>query len=478
VVVVGIDIGTQSLKAVVVADGAVLGEAAVAYQADFPRPGWAEQDPRCWEDALAPAIGRALVAAGRAPSDVRGLGVAGQLDGCVAVDDRGAARGRCLIWLDRRAELPALPADFAAITGQVADGGHMAAKIRWLAAHAPGAARYHQPVSFVVERLTGAVVMDHALASTTMLYDLAAGAWSPALLAAFGVDASALPAIADATAVAGALHAAGAALTGLPAGIPVAVGTGDDFATPLGAGVIAPGRVACVVGTAEVVGALADQLVLDDGERLVETHAYPAGGWFVENPGWMSGGALTWLSAILGEADPAALDAAAAAVAPGADGLVFLPALSGAMAPGWRPGARGAFYGLTPAHGRGHLVRAVLEAMAHACRDVVDRLAALGLAIDDILLLGGGGQSPTWAQIRADVLGRRHVVAARGDTCAVGAAHLAAVAAGAVPDLQRAIAHAPPGAEVTVEPRAAHRAAHDDAHARYRALFAALDPMF
>jgi xylulokinase len=477
VVVVGIDIGTQSLKAVVVDDGAAVGEAAVAYGADFPRPGWAEQDPRCWLDALAPAIGRALAAAGRAPRDVRGLGIAGQLDGCVAVDERGAARGRCLIWLDRRAGLPALPADFAAITGQVADGGHMAAKLRWLAAHAPGAARYHQPVSFVVERLTGAAVMDHALASTTMLYDLAARAWSPPLLAAFGVDAAELPVIAEATAVAGALHAAGAALTGLPAGIPVAVGTGDDFATPLGAGVIGPGRVACVVGTAEVVGALADRPVIDrDG--LVETHAYPAGGWFVENPGWMSGGALTWLSEILGEADPSILDAAAAAVAPGADGLLFLPALSGAMAPAWRPGARGAFYGLTPAHGRGHLVRAVLEAMAHACRDVVERLAALGLATGDVLLLGGGGQSRTWAQIRADVLGRRHVVAARGDTCAVGAAYLAAVAAGSAPDLQRAIAHAPVAAGVTVEPEARHRGAHDDAYRRYRALFAALEPMF
>jgi xylulokinase len=475
VAVVGIDIGTQSLKAVVVDGGAVRGEAAVAYGVRYPRPGWAEQDPRCWEDALAPAIGRALAAAAIHADAVRGLGIAGQLDGCVAVDGDGAPRGPCLVWLDRRADLPALPAGFAAITGQVADGGHMAAKIRWLAANAPGAARYHQPVSFLVERLTGAAVMDHALASTTMLYDLAARVWSPPLLAAFGVDAHALPAIADATAVAGALHAAGAALTGLPVGTPVAVGTGDDFATPLGAGLIAPGRVACVIGTAEVVGALADRPVIDAG-ALVETHAYPAGGWFVENPGWMSGGALTWLAEILGVADPSDLDAAAAAVPAGADGLVFLPALSGAMAPAWRPGARGAFYGLTPGHSRGHLVRAVLEAMAFACRDVVVRLRSLGVAADEVLLLGGGGQSRTWAQIRADVLAVPHAVAARADTCAVGAAALAAVAAGVAPDLPRAIAHAPPAA--IVRPRPGQRAACDDAHARYRALFAALEPMF
>jgi xylulokinase len=478
VVLVGIDIGTQSLKAVACDEAMnVLGEAAVGYGVVYPRPSWAEQDPRLWQDALAPAIGRALAMAGCDRDRVAGVGIAGQLDGCVPVDGDGAAMGPALIWLDRRAtgELPALPDDFARLTGQVADAGHMAAKVRWLARHRPGAALYHQPVSYLVERLTGAAVLDPALASTTMLYDLAAGAWSPRLLAAFGIDERALPVIVDAASIAGALTVRGAALTGLPAGIPVAVGTGDDFATPLGAGVIAPGRVACVVGTAEVVGALAAAPVIDPG-ALVETHAFPGGGWFVENPGWMSGGAVTWLAELLGESDPAELDRAADAVPAGADGLVFLPALSGAMAPSWQPGARGAFYGLTPAHGRGHVVRAVLEAMAHACRDVVERLDTLGVPAGEVLLLGGGGQSRTWARIRADALGRPHAIAARPDTCAIGAAMLAAVAAG-ISDLAALAAAAPPPASV-IDPAPGARNAHDDAYARYRALFDALRPLY
>jgi xylulokinase len=477
VVVLGIDIGTQSLKAVVCGDGLeVLGDGAVGYGTEYPRPGWAQQDPGLWDRALAPAIARALAAAGCRADDVAGVGITGQLDGCVAVNAGGRALAPCLIWQDRRAELPALdPAAVLARTGQVLDATHMAPKIAWLAARV-AAARYHQPVSYLVERLTGAAVLDPAHASTTLLYDLAAGAWAADQLAAFAIDPSVLPAIAPAHAVAGVLHADGAALAGLRAGTPVAVGTGDDMATPLGAGIVAPGAVACVLGTAEVVGALHPAPVIDPG-ALVETHAYPAGNFFVENPGWMSGGALTWLGALLGAPDPEALDALAAPVAPGADGLTFVPALAGAMTPVWDAGARGAFYGLTPGHGRGHVARAVLEAMAYAERDVIDRLAALGVATDRVVVLGGGRRSALWARIRADATGRPHAPAARSDTAAVGAAMLAAVAAGRLPGVDAAAALAPPTGPA-IEPDAGSRAAYDAAHARGHQVFAALQPLF
>jgi xylulokinase len=319
-------------------------------------------------------------------------------------------------------------------------------------------------------------VLDPAHASTTLLYDLAAGTWAADQLAVYEIDAGVLPAIQPAHAVAGVLHADGAVLTGLREGIPVAVGTGDDMATPLGAGIVAPGDVACVIGTAEIVGALHPTAIVDPG-ALVETHAYPAGHYYIENPGWMSGGALTWLGALLGEPDPAALDALAAPIAPGADGLAFVPALAGAMTPVWDARARGAFYGLTPAHGRGHVARAVLEAMAYAEADVIDRLAALGVATDRVIVLGGGRRSQLWTEIRADVTGRPHAPATRTDTCAIAAAMLAAVAAEVVPDVAAAAALAPPPG-VSVEPRAAHRDAYDAARARALAVFAALRPLF
>jgi xylulokinase len=475
VVVVGIDLGTQSLKAVVCDPGMrVLGAHAIAYDTARPRPDHAEQDPAGWEAALAPAIAGALAAAQVSPADVAAVALAGQLDGCVAVDAGGSAVHPALIWQDRRAVAEAArvdPARLFAITGQVADASHLAPKLAWLRRACPTAARFHQPVSYLVERLTGEAVLDPALASTTMLFALDAAAWSPELLDAFETRARELPRVAPATSVAGPLTARGAALTGLPAGTPVAVGTGDDFAAPIGAGVARPGPLICAIGTAEVVGAFAATAVRDPAaEPMVETHAAPAGGFFVENPGWMSGGAVRWARDLLGLADDAALDALAAAAPPGAGGVTFVPALAGAMTPVWRPHARGTLHGLAAGHDRRHIARAVLEGLAFAARDVADRLAALGLPATEVVLLGGGARSRVWAQIRADVLGLPHAVAAEPDATPLGAAMIAAVAAGLAPDLA-SLAVAPPAARFAPGPR------QDDAYERYRRLVAQLAPL-
>jgi xylulokinase len=307
-----------------------------------------------------------------------------------------------------------------------------------------------------------------------MLYDLRSGAWL--------ADTAELPAIAPATAIAGVLHGP---LAGIAAGTPVAVGTGDDFSTPLGAGLVSPGLLAVTLGTAEVVGTLSATPVFDrpaaraasDPYRdrpspMVETHAYPTGAYFVENPGWLSGGAVRWARGLLGCATDAELDALAATAPAGAEGLSFVPALSGAMTPQWRGHARGTLHGLTAAHERHHVARAVLEGLACACRDVVQRLVALGLPAREVLVLGGGGNSRLWLQIRADMLQLGHAVAARTDTAAVGAAMLALVAVGRLPDVTAAAALVP-AAATTVTPRASL----DDVYARYRRLVAQIAPL-
>ncbi|HSA82845.1 MAG TPA: FGGY family carbohydrate kinase [Geminicoccaceae bacterium] len=481
--IVGVDIGTQSLKAVVTDDDLQpVGEAASAYRPSFPRPGWAEQDPRLWEEALAPTIGRALEAAGQTPRSVQALGICGQLDGCLAVDREGHALGPCIIWMDRRAaaEVAGLPAKrVQSATGVILDATHMAAKARWLKRHAPervAIRRFHQPVSYLVARLTGAHVLDHGLASTTMAYALRARRFDPGLLELFELDAAELPAIAEAFERAGSLHRRGAALTGLPEGIAVAVGTGDDLSNPLGAGLVEPGKLACALGTAEVVGALHD-LPAIDRRGLVETHGYAGGRFFIENPGWLAGGALAWFVEAFRLRDAEELDTLAATAPAGCDGVTFLPALSGAMAPEWVAAARGCFYGLSAAHGSGHLARAVLEGCAFAMRDVLERLREMEVATHSILLLGGGARSRLWAQIRADLTGLSVAVPAVVDTSPLGAAVLAALAAGLQPDLVEAARRV--ATETTiVEPDAERREAYDDAYRTYRKLFDSLRPMF
>jgi xylulokinase len=479
--IVGIDVGTQSLKAVVTNSTLKLrGRAAQAYKPSFPRPGWAEQHPGLWERALGPTIAAALAAAGAEAGEIEALGICGQLDGCVPVNDRGQAAGPCLIWIDRRAEAEtaSVPAETVRrIGGLVLDASHMAAKIRWLKRQGdPSIRRFHQPVSYLVERLTGRAVMDHALASTSMVYSLKARCYDPVLLDLFGIREAELPVLAGAADAAGPLSQQGAALTGLPVGIPVAVGTGDDFSTPLGAGVVDPGPVVVVLGTGEVVGAIHPQPTIDR-ESLVETHAYPGGAFLIENPGWLCGGALAWLKELLGVEDFTALDRLAEEAPPGADGLLFLPALTGAMAPEWVPGARGCFYGLTPAHGRAHWVRALLEGCAFAMRDVTDRLGQMGIATDSILLLGGGAKSRVWGQIRADLTGLAVQLPDEADSSPIGAAMLAAIAAGHHADLHQA-AGLVRGSGRTLSPIPAHRAAYEEAYGRYGRLFSALKPLY
>ncbi len=384
--------------------------------------------------------------------------------------------------MDRRAtaEIADIPPEFIRqIGGLVLDPSHLAAKARWLKRHLAAdrpIARFHQPVSFMVERLTGVAVIDHALASTSMGYDLDRKNYDPSLLDRFELTTRELPRIAPAESLAGGLSDAGAALTGLPPGLPVAVGTGDDFATPLGAGLTAPGRIAVCIGTGEVVGGVHGTALRDTG-RLVETHAYPGGAYFIENPGWLSGGALSWLASLLQISDFAAMDALAGDVAPGADGVRFIPALTGAMAPEWLPEARGCFYGLTPAHGRSHLIRAVLEGCSFAMRDVIDHLAEMGVETRSLLLLGGGARSRLWAQMRADIAGRPVEIPSCIDSAPVGAAMLAAVAGGLVADLATAAGLL--GADARrIEPDRGTRAAYEAAYGDYRRLFASLTPLF
>ena len=481
--IVGIDIGTQSLKAVVLGEGLrPLGTGAAFYEPSFPHPLWAEQEPRLWLGALKPAIVGALSAAGIDRADVGALGVAGQLDGCLPVDRKGEPLGACLIWMDRRAsaEIKGISPEAVMSTGGVVlDAGHMAAKIRWLKRHHSAAkdiARFHQPTSFVVSRLTGRDVLDHAVASTSMLYNLWDRRLDPALCVQFGIDPAELPEIDRSEAMAGPLNKEGGELTGLRPGIPVAVGTGDDFSNPLGAGVVRPGRVVVSLGTAEVVGAVHSQAVIDR-RALVETHGYAGERYFIENPGWLSGGALAWFIREFRLTGVEELNALAGEAPPGADGITFLPALSGAMAPEWLAEARGVFCGLTAAHGVRHMARALLEGCAFAMRDVVDRLSELGVDTSRVLLLSGGARSRVWAEIRAGLLQRPVEVASLSDSSPLGAALLGAVAAGAEPSLDEAADKLAPQVS-RADPVVAHRHAYEEAYGSYRRLFAALKPMF
>ncbi len=241
-----------------------------------------------------------------------------------------------------------------------------------------------------------------------------------------------------------------------------------------------PGVVIDITGTTEPVGVAAAQPVIDE-TGLVETHGHADPRvWLVENPGFVSGGSVSWFrTAIADGAAPADLDdEAERSTTPGSDGVTFLPTLSGATAPRWNDAARGVVAGLSLNHGRAHLYRALLEGNTYALRDIVDRLDAMGIGGPEIRVVGGGARSPFWLQMKADVTGRTVRTLATDEATALGAAMLAAVGGGLVDDLDDAVARCVRLGERTYDPARDTSVAYEDAYRRYRALFDAAEPTF
>ena len=481
--VIGADIGSQSVKAVLLDPGGrCVRTAARPLRMTHPSDGWAEQDPYSWEQALAGAVRELVDGGGPEPGEVAALALGCQVDGVIALDGQLNPLRPAIIWLDRRAGRQAArleerigrDAIFSA-TGLVPDATHGAPKMMWLYEHEPAVvdrATALVPVaSYLLARLTGVLAQDPANASSTLLFDIGQQEWNRDLCEASGVDPALLPAVRPAHGIAGTLTARAAASLGLTTSTAVCVGTGDEHSASLAVGAVVPGIVADVTGTAEPVTVAADRPVFDP-EQLVETHAHAVQGlYLVENPGFVSGGSTLWLAGnVLRCAQSDVFDFAEQA-RPGSDGVLFLPALSGSMAPRWNSAMRGVFAGMGMNTGAPQLARAVLEGCAFALRDIVDRLDALGLADGEVRIVGGGHRSALWCQIKADVLNRpvRRVLAQ--EATALGAAMLAGVAVGTFDGFTDAVARAVELDPVPVLPSARAVSAYADAYPRYRALF-------
>jgi xylulokinase len=498
--VIGCDIGSQSLKTILIsAEGKICGEASASYPIDYPQPAWAEQSPEAWMDALTASVGSLLADNGISSSQIVALGLDAQVDGVVAVDSTGKPLHPAIIWMDRRAvsQCEAVGRQIAQetifhITGLNLDPTHVAPKIRWLIDHDPNlfekAASFLLPGSYVAFKLTGEMGVDYSNASSTMLMDVRTRAWSQQMCDTFRIPMDRLPPIYPATQVLGTLHHEAAERLGLSESTKVILGSGDEHAACLGAGVIEPGLVCDIAGTAEPVCASSDSAMFDSS-GLVETHCHAHPDlWLLENPGFVSGANYRWFRDQFSTEEMnraqrdgvdayALLDNGAETVPPGSDGLIMLPCLMGAMTPTWNALARGTFMGFTLAHGRQHFSRAILEGSAYAVRDITDQMLHIGLSLREIRAVGGGARSPLWRQIKADVTGLPVSLTNTIETTALGAGILALTGSGLLDSLSEAVSLTTHVVE-TREPNPENHKLYEEYYQLYRDTYFSLLPVF
>lgn len=472
---IGLDLGTSGLKGVLIdADQTVLAEATAPLTVSRPHPGWSEQAPHDWI-AAAERVMDALSAGGL--SGLRGIGLSGQMHGATLLDDADEVLRPCILWNDTRAHEEAAELDddpvFRRVTGNIVFPGFTAPKLMWVERHEPRlrerVAKVLLPKDYLRLWLTGEHVAEMSDAAGTSWLDTGARDWSDELLALTGLTRAQMPRLVEGSAVSGLLRPALAARWGLPAGVVVAGGGGDNAASAVGTGVVRAGEAFVSLGTSGVLFAATDGYQ-PAPETAVHTfcHALP-GTWHQMGVILAATDALSWYAGLVGEPSSALTGDLGPLRAPGRP--LFLPYLGGERTPLNDARIRGAFLGLDHATDRAAGTRAVLEGVTFALRDCRDALAATGTRIDRLIAVGGGARSDYWLQAIATALGVPVLLPAAGDFgAAFGAARLAMMAAtGAGAEL----ATQPPIAR-RIDPDAALSPAFDAAHARWRAAQSAI----
>jgi xylulokinase len=435
----GIDLGAGSLKATIIDDGGhVKGEASHKVTTRVPQPGWSEQDPEEWFGALCAAVTAALAASGLAGGDIAGIGISAGAHIPVLMDAAGRVLRPAIMWNDQRsaAEASALHERagemIIATSLNRVNATWTLAMLAWLQAHEPetiaATKRLFLAKDYLRYRLTGTWETDFSDAVGALMADDATKNWSAEIAGLIGWDMATLPPICGPADIVGGVTAAAARQTGLALGTSVVCCSNDTTVEFFGVGATVPGIGAVKLATAGVL------FLATEGPSVnppISCYPHIMPGMYYTATGTNScASAHRWLRDTMFAAGGfAEMDALAASVAPGAEGLIFHPYLQGERAPYWDSQLRADFIGLTISHTRAHFARALYEGIAFSIRDILTAARALGQSYGAIRLMGGGARSETWRQIIADVTGLTVEVMENGDA-SFGAALLAGIGTG------------------------------------------------
>jgi xylulokinase len=490
--VIGIDVGTGGTRAVLVDEKGEVLASATGEHAQFasPRNGWAEQDPHDWWKACKQALVKLMRENNVSAMEIAAVGLTGQMHGAVLLDENNEVLRPALIWCDQRTqeECDVLNETVGAerlveLTSNPALTNFTLTKLMWVRTHEPEIWKRFRsfllPKDYIRMRMTGVRATDVSDASGTLLLDVAHRCWSQEMLKATHLDASCLPQLFESPEITGRITASAAQETGLAEGTPVVAGAGDQAAGAIGMGIVKAGDVSATIGTSGVVFAATDQPFLDPRGRLhTFCHAIP-NRWHVMGVTQAAGLSFRWFRDNFGTlpgstGDPYdSLTKEAAAIPAGADGVLWAPYLMGERTPHLDSEVRGALIGLAASHGRGHIIRAILEGVAFSLKDSLTIFAEIGVPVNDIRLGGGGAISPLWRQIQADVYGQPVSKLAAEQGGAHGAAILAGVGAGLWPSVDAACSRFVHVA-LSVKPDTSSSATLQKQYAVYRAIYPAL----
>lgn len=472
----GLDLGTSGVKALLI-DAAqhIVASAQAPLEVSRPQTGWSEQDPADWIAATKAAM--SALSADVSLSAVRGIGLSGQMHGATLLNASDDVLRPSILWNDTRAHAEAATMDanpaFRDITGNIVFPGFTAPKLTWVRANEPSifaqTSKVLLPKDYLRLWLTGEHVSEMSDAAGTAWLDTGKRDWSDALLAATELDQNHMPRLVEGSDVSGTLRPSVAAELGLPAGIPVAGGAGDNAASAVGVGVARPGDAFLSLGTSGVLFAATDGYAPDPDTALhTFCHALP-GRWHQMGVILAASDALAWYAGLVGS-DPATLTGEQGPLqAPGR--ALFLPYLGGERTPHNDARIRGAFLGLEHVTDRAAATRAVLEGVAFAFRDSFEAMHATGTALSQVVAVGGGSRSDYWLEAIATALNLPVSIPADGDFgAAFGAARLGLMAS----EGMGAEVATPPNIDRVIDPNPELASAFDEGYARYRAAYSAI----
>lgn len=474
----GIDVGTSGTKTLLISHtGEVLGEASATYPMAQPKPGWTEQDPDDWWKATVKTVRAVVKKAKLKPTDVRAIGLSGQMHGSVFLDKNDSVIRPALLWNDQRTvaecdEITSAAGGRRALIKMVANPaltGFQAPKVLWMRNNEKRnfdrLAKVLLPKDDIRRRLTGDYATEVSDASGTLFLDVVKRKWSSKLLGKLGLDSDLLPRVVESEDVTGTLTAEAAKKLGLSTECKVVGGAGDCAAGAVGNGVVKKGVLSTSIGTSGVMFVHSDEPQYDaDGRLHTFCHAV-RGKWHMMGVNLTSGGSLQWwvdnivqgLAGIPAGKRYEAATAEAEKIAAGSNGLLFLPYLNGERTPHADPNARGAFVGMNLTHDRGSMTRAVMEGITYALRDSLEIIESLDVPVRQVRASGGGSKNPMWRQMQADVFGKKITTLEVEQGPAFGVALLAAVGDGAYKSIESACKATIQVADETKPDRAAAR---------------------